>query len=198
MEFLKDVLGEELYNQVAAKLKGNDKIKLANLADGGYVGKEKFDSAQTTITDLQKQLKDRDTDIAGLKKSAGDNADLTKQLTDLQTRYKTDTDTLNTKLKDNALNAALDLSISKVRGKNATAIKALIDRSKLALKDDGSVDGLDGILDGLKKSDAYLFEQVETKPQGSGNQNGGGSGQSSSGIDMDKWRAEAGLPTIKN
>lgn len=173
MEFLKDALGEELYNQVAAKLKGNDKIKLANLADGGYVSKEKFDASQTTITDLQNQLKDRDTDIATLKKSTGDNEALSKQLTELQGKYKTDTETLTAKLKDNALNAALDLGITKAKGKNATAIKALIDKSKLALKDDGSVDGLDGLLDGLKKSDAYLFEQIETKPKGPGNPGGG-------------------------
>jgi hypothetical protein len=60
MEFLKEALGDELYNQVAAKLKGNDKIKLANLADGGYVGKEKFDASETTVADLRKQLTDRE------------------------------------------------------------------------------------------------------------------------------------------
>ena len=176
MDFLKDALGEELFNQVSAKLKGNDKIKLANLADGGYVGKEKFDAAQTTIADLQKQLKDRDSDITSLKKSAGDNEFLTKQLTDLQSKYKTDTEALNTKLKDNALNAALDLGITKAKGKNATAVKALIDRSKLALKDDGTVDGLDGALEALKKSDGYLFEQVTTTPKGPGNPGGAGGG----------------------
>lgn len=113
MEFLKEPLGDELYNQVAAKLKGNDKIKLANLADGGYVGKEKFDASETTITDLRKQLADRDKDIATLKKSAGDNEALTKQLGDLQIKYKTDTDVLQNKISQNALNAALDLGIAK-------------------------------------------------------------------------------------
>jgi hypothetical protein len=168
MEFLKDVLGDELYNQVAEKLKGNEKIKLANLADGGYVGKEKFDAAETTIADLKKQLADRDKDIAALKKSAGDNEALTKQFSDLQAKYKEDTEALNARLKDNALNAALDLSITKARGKNAKAIKALLDTSKLSLKDDGTVEGLEAALDALKKSDSYLFEQVETKPEGNG------------------------------
>lgn len=174
MEFLKDVLGDELYNQVAEKLKGNEKIKLANLADGGYVGKEKFDAAETTIADLKKQLADRDKDIAALKRSAGDNEALAKQLEEMQSKYKADTEALNTKIKDNALNAALDLSITKARGKNVTAVKALIDKSKLTLKDDGTVDGLDEALEAIKKSDAYLFEQVETKPQGTGNPGGSG------------------------
>ena len=39
MEFLKKILGEELYAQVAAKLEGNDSVKLANLATGEYVSK---------------------------------------------------------------------------------------------------------------------------------------------------------------
>jgi hypothetical protein len=66
---LKEALGEELYNQVTEKLKGNDKIKLANLADGGYVGKEKFDASESTIADLKQQLTDRDKDIKELKES---------------------------------------------------------------------------------------------------------------------------------
>lgn len=165
---LKEALGEELYNQVTEKLKGNDKIKLANLADGGYVGKEKFDASETTISDLKKQLADRDKDIAALKKSAGDNEGLTKQLTDLQAKYDTDTKALNDKISQNALNAALDLGITKAKGKNSKAVKALLDTSKLSLKDDGTVEGLDAALDALKKSDGYLFENVETKPQGDG------------------------------
>ena len=36
MEFLKEILGEELYAQVAAKLEGNKTVKLANLASGDY------------------------------------------------------------------------------------------------------------------------------------------------------------------
>jgi hypothetical protein len=165
---LKEALGDELYSQVTEKLKGNDKIKLANLADGGYVGKEKFDTSEATVADLKKQLESRDKDIAALKKSAGSNEDLTKQLGNLQTKYKTDTEALQTKINQNALNAALDFGITKAKGKNTKAVKALLDPSKLSLKDDGTVDGLDAALDALKKSDSYLFEQVETKPEGTG------------------------------
>jgi hypothetical protein len=65
MEFLKDVLGEELYNQVAEKLKGNEKIKLANLAEGQYVDKKKFDEADTERKRLADELKK--VDVAGLQ-----------------------------------------------------------------------------------------------------------------------------------
>lgn len=43
MEFLKEILGDDLYTQVETKLKGNDKVKLANLASGEYVSKSKYD-----------------------------------------------------------------------------------------------------------------------------------------------------------
>ena len=41
MEFLKEALGEDLYKQVEEKLKDNKDIKLANLASGDYVSKQK-------------------------------------------------------------------------------------------------------------------------------------------------------------
>ena len=55
MEFLKEILGEELYSQVESKINeynGADanrekQIKLANLGSGEYVGKGKFDSLKT-------------------------------------------------------------------------------------------------------------------------------------------------------
>ena len=37
MEFLKQYISPELYAQLEEELKGNDKVKLGNLADGSYV-----------------------------------------------------------------------------------------------------------------------------------------------------------------
>ena len=42
MEFLKTVLGDELYAQVETKLKGFN-VKLADLSSGAYVSKPKYD-----------------------------------------------------------------------------------------------------------------------------------------------------------
>ena len=39
MDWLKEHLGDELYSKVTEKLKDNDKVKLANLASGEYIGK---------------------------------------------------------------------------------------------------------------------------------------------------------------
>lgn len=55
MEFLKELLGEELYSQIESKINehnGNEankdkQVKLGNLATGEYVSKGKFDSLKT-------------------------------------------------------------------------------------------------------------------------------------------------------
>ena len=55
MEFLKTVLGDELYAQVEAKLKESN-VKLADLSSGAYVSKSKYD--EVDIQKLQGEIKD--------------------------------------------------------------------------------------------------------------------------------------------
>lgn len=77
MEFLREILGEELFNQLVEKINthnGNEankdkQVKLGNLASGEYVGKGKYDaldallkgkeSELTTANGLIEDLKDR-------------------------------------------------------------------------------------------------------------------------------------------
>lgn len=86
MDFLKEILGEDLFSQTKAKvdsynLEHKDKpIKLADLSEGKYVSKEKFDSKEAELTTLKSQLNNanneiqsyKDMDIESIKKSADD------------------------------------------------------------------------------------------------------------------------------
>ena len=86
MEFLKEILGEDLYSQTKEKVDSynnehKDKpIKLANLSEGNYVSKEKFNSKEAEITSLKQQVEDandeiksyKDMDIESIKQSAND------------------------------------------------------------------------------------------------------------------------------
>ena len=64
MEFLKEVLGEELFNKVASKINefnGDEankekKIKLANLETGEYVGKNKYSSLISNLISFKKHI----------------------------------------------------------------------------------------------------------------------------------------------
>lgn len=142
-------------------------------------------SANATVTDLQAQLEARDKDIKDLQKQSGNNTDLQKQLTDLQAKYESDTEALNQKLAGQKLDAALDAAIHGAKGRNPKAIKALLNREALKIKDDGTLEGLD--LEALKKSDAYLFEVEVRKDEGTG-ASGGSSGAGNVAISQESFR----------
>ncbi len=115
----------------------------------GYVPKEQAEA-------LQAQITQRDADIAELKKAAGSDSEWQEAMAK--------------QLADTAKNSAVDMAILKAGGRNAKAVKALLDMEKVTLKEDGTLDGLD--LDALKKSDGYLFSEEMTKIVGTGAQAG--------------------------
>lgn len=93
MEFLKTLFGDSKLTQAEfeAALKSHPEIKLANLADGGYVAKSKYDddlrAKDTNIKTLTDTIGERDKALGELKKqleNAGTNADALK---DLQGRF---------------------------------------------------------------------------------------------------------------
>lgn len=90
---LEELLGEELYKQVQEKLDAvnanePDKLKhvrYADLSEGEYVGKGKYDSLAAEKNNLTEQIKTLNTTIATLKKDNKDNETLQTTITNLQT-----------------------------------------------------------------------------------------------------------------
>ncbi len=88
MEFLKEILGDDLYSQVESKVNSynsdeknkNKQVKIVNLSEGNYVGKDKFDTKETEIVNLKQQLDNankqiddfKEMDIDSIKKTAAD------------------------------------------------------------------------------------------------------------------------------
>lgn len=104
MEFLKEALGEdfeafrqkiETYNEQSEK-----PLKLANLADGGYVSKEKYDA-------LGNQME--------------------KQGEESVKAYKEEIEQLKIKMADAENRHAVDMLIKSSGAKNLTAVRALLD-----------------------------------------------------------------------
>ena len=89
MDFLKELLGEELFNQVAAKINehnGNEankdkKIKLANLGTGDYVSKLKHEDLNTQLQGKITELASANDLIAQLKKDNKGNEELQGKIT---------------------------------------------------------------------------------------------------------------------
>lgn len=155
-EFVKAI---EDHNK-AAKTEA-DKIKIANLASGAYVDRQKFDAKDTelktandTITTLQ----------ADAKKYAGVDVDgLKNQITETENTYKT-------KIAELRRDTAVDMALVQARARNPKAARALLDISKVKVHDDGTVEGID--VEALKKTDPYLFEIEQKKDEGSGHAGG--------------------------
>jgi hypothetical protein len=146
MDFLKPVLGDELYAQVEEKLKGNDKIKLANLADGGYVAKKKFD----------------DTEAERLRLD-GENQTLKKVDA---TALQTDNERLKGENAALQLGRKLDAALYTAQAKNVTAVGALLDMSKISVDDKGNLVGADEQIKALQQSQAWAFGQASVPGAG--------------------------------
>lgn len=143
------------------------------------------DQTITTLTQerdgLKTQVADRDKDIADLKKSNGDNADLQKKLDDLQKKYDTDTANLQKSLDDQARSHAVEGLFSGIEFTSALAKRAAIrefEAAGLEFKD-GKFTGADGQIAKLREQYPDAFkpkEDPKPKPKeddGSGGQPGG-------------------------
>ena len=110
MEFLKKIFGdkqltyEELLKAIEAHNKAdkNNQIKIANLAGGEYISREKYDAKEKELAKADQQIATLNNTV---KDFDGEKKDLDKKLKDLQKQYDTDTKTLkNDFAKQTAIN----------------------------------------------------------------------------------------------
>ena len=168
MDFLKEILGEELYAQVAEKINahnGNEanqgkQIKIANLGGGEYVSKAKHDALQALLDGKTTELDTANGLIADLKKAAkGDEA-----LQGKVTAYETQVAQLQEQLKQTQIDSGLKIAFMEAGG---TDIDFLIWKAKqgndgkpLELGEDGKIKGIDDLISGLKTSAPNHFKKA--------------------------------------
>lgn len=131
--------------------------------NGKYIPKERFDEVNTKKQQLETSVAERDKQLEDLKKSTGDVEALKTQIQTLQNDNKTKEEAYKVELSNLKKNNALELALTGAKVKNSKAIKALLDDEKIKLKDDGTLEGLSEQLEAIKKTDAYLFEETQTK-----------------------------------
>lgn len=112
---------------------------------------------QQSETDLKAQLTSRDKDLSKLQKDNKGNEALLSQLKTLQTEYKDLEASSAANLLKVQREAALASLLADAKVKNTRAVIALLDEEKIIFKD-GEISGVKEQIDGLKKSDAYLFD----------------------------------------
>lgn len=150
--------------------------KFADLSEGAYVSKQKYDDdisvRDTRITTLDDTVKTRDTDLATLQKQlqdAGTDAtklgELNTNLTTLQSKYDKDTKALQKQLKDQAYSFAVkEFANSKKFTSQAAKrdfVNALLNKN-LQLENDKIIGAEDFVtLYSADNADAFV---VETPP----------------------------------
>lgn len=171
MEFLKEILGEELYKQVETALNaynGNEankdkQIKLANLGSGEYVGKGKYDSLQALLDGKTTELDTANGLIAELKKGTKGNEDLQGKITG----YETQVQQLQAELEKTKLENAIQLALRDAKAVDpdylAFKLREKYSANELTLDENGKVKGMDDKLAGLKTQFPAQFEGSGSK-----------------------------------
>ena len=150
---LKEVLGEELYNQVKEKV--GDKELFVN--DGTYIPKKKFDDLNDDKKKIREQLDNANKKIEELSKVNAE--DLQKEVDDWKKKYEEDTKKLNDDISKREREYLVNDLVRDLKFSSESAKKAF--KSELASKDlkieDGKLIGFDDYLNSYKKNDPQAF-----------------------------------------
>lgn len=141
---------------------------------------------QTEVDGLKTQVSDRDIQLETLKASAGDNADLKKQIEDLQTENATAKANHESELKQLKIDFAVEKALTGAKAKNITAVKALLDLKDAKFDKDGNVKGLADQIEKLTTGNdtKFLFD-APTQPQFQGFQPGATNTEVKPGAEVD-------------
>lgn len=124
--------------------------------------KSDYETLKQQLEAQTAQMAERDAQLETLKKSAGDNEALTKQIADLQAENTAAKEKYESDMKELKIITAIKLAVGE-SAQDADLVAGLFDKSKLILSEDGKVTGLEEQLKSLKKEKAFLFK--EEKPQ---------------------------------
>lgn len=173
MDFLKAILGDELYTKFAEKLNaynGNEEnkdkqIKLANLASGEYVGKGKYDALNDLLTGKTDELETANGLIAELKKGTKGNDELQGKIT----AYEGQVQQLQEQLQETKIKSAIKVALLSEKAVDVDYLtfklesKLKGENKKLELDENDNIKGWNDMLSGLKTQFPTQFESSSSK-----------------------------------
>lgn len=179
---LKELLGEDLYNQVKEKL-GDKKELFVN--DGTYIPKSKFDNLNEEKKKIKEQLDEANTKIEELSKVKAE--DLQKEIDDWKKKYEDDTKALNENIAKREREYIVNNLIRDLNFSSESAKKAFTNEltSKDLKIEDGKLIGFDDYLSSYKKNDPKAFVEEKSKENGGIEVNSGGSHSGNPPVNQD-------------
>ena len=127
---------------------------------------ERYNKLKTQKTELEAQIKERDTQLADLSKNNKGNEDLLNQIKDLQALNKQTTTDYENKINQMQFDYALEGALTNAKSKNNKALKALLDMNSIKYQE-GKLEGLQEQIEALQKDASYLFD-LNNAPQNTG------------------------------
>lgn len=175
MEFLEEILGTDLYNQVKTKVSSynekadkDKKVSIANVNNGEFIAKAKYNQLQTDLDNTKTSLDTANTTIADLKKNNGDNADLQTKIANYESEKanleKAHKETTEKLIKESAIKDAL----YNEKAKHPELLLGKFDLSKILLDEKGEkvVSGIEEQIKTNKETYKDLFGENETNNGG--------------------------------
>lgn len=172
MDFLKDILGTELFEQVANAVNaynGNEankdkQIKIANLASGKYVDKGKYTALEELLNKKDTDLTDAQKLIEGLKESAGKGEDMAAKIAEFETTIRNQQEELKKAKTESALKIELLSAGAKADDIDYLLFKLGNDSDfKAELDENGKLKGIDEKMKNLKTIYPNQFEAETSK-----------------------------------
>lgn len=168
MDFLKTVLGDDLFGQVKKAIdahNGNDEnkdnqIKIGNLGGGEYVGKGKYDALQELLDGKETELTSANDLIAQLKKDSKGNEEMQGKIT----AYEGQVADLQQQLAETKLNSAIKVALLEAKAKDIDYLSFKLTEGmkekgeKLELDENDNIKDWDDKLKGLQTQFSNMFE----------------------------------------
>lgn len=168
MEFLKELLGEELYKQIESKINehnGNEankenQIKIGNLGKGEYVGKAKYEALDALLKGKEAELTTANGLIEQLKKGTKGNEELQGKIT----QYENTVADLQSQLQETKINAALKVALLSEKAVDVDYLTFKLNEKlkekgeALELDENENIRNWEDKLSGLKTQFPSMFE----------------------------------------
>ena len=168
MEFLKKLLGDDLYSQLETKINEynstkTDKekqIKLADIGSGNYVEKNEYEALNGQLNGKQTELETANALIEDLKKGNKSNEDLQSKISE----YEEQVADLRTQLEETKLKSAVKVALMSENAVDVDYLTFKLNESgeAIELDENGNIKGWQDKISNLKTKFPKMFESGDS------------------------------------
>lgn len=168
MEFLKKLLGDDLYSQLETKINEynstkTDKekqIKLADIGSGNYVEKNEYEAPNGQLNGKQTELETANALIEDLKKGNKSNDDLQSKISE----YEEQVVDLRTQLEETKLKSAVKVALMSENAVDVDYLTFKLNESgeAIELDENGNIKGWQDKISNLKTKFPKMFESGDS------------------------------------